>query len=354
MNKSVSYIYFFMALLGAIVVLCIDEKAATDIWHQHEAVSFPTTTGRVYHSAVTVTHSSKGGAHYYINIFYDYGVDGRSYQGSTYRYGFLSPDSTEAYAAVRAHPAGSEVKVYYRPGDPADSLLCPGVVGHDFFALFILVPAGALLVLTLFTVDAPGWFKVRNPVAGGMKVISQGGQIRVRLPRYPVANWTVGAFSVASLVAVATLAFATRRNPSTQPEAIACLAVLAVTVVVYLWRRARLLSGIDDLVINEDARTLVLPQTFGRKHPQTLEFSAVRSVCLEAIRHRSKGGYYYTWAVTLELHDGAAESERLAHWYSKNRVDNLAQWLRERLHLAEPVVQIDAFNSAFSLSSSVG
>jgi hypothetical protein len=164
----------------------------------------------------------------------------------------------------------------------------------------------------------------------------------------------VGAFSVASLAALVTLAFITRRDLSTGPEAIAAMAVLAVTAVIWFWRRARLLSGVDDLVINEDARTIVLPQTFGRWHPKTLDFSAVRSVCLEAVRHRSRGGYYYTWAVTLELQDNADATERLSHWYSKVRADNFAQWLRERLHLPEPVVQIDAFSSAFSLSSSVG
>ncbi len=354
MKKTGGSISFILLLLITIGLFCFDEKMVTDIWHQHEALSFPTTTGRVYHSAVSVTHSSKGGTHYHINIFYDYEVDGQSYQGSTFRYGFFSPGSTQAYAAVSAHPVGSEVRVYYRPDNPADSLLSPGVVGHDLFILFLLAPASAALLLTLLKADAPGWFSWGNPVAGGAKIISQGGQIRARLPRYTVAAWSTGACCAASGIALVTLAITTQREPSTQPEAMGGLAALAVTAIVYLWRRARWLSGVDDLVINEDARTIVLPQTFGRKHAGTLDFSAVRSVCLESIRHRSKNGYYYTWAVALEMQDAAPPSERVAHWNSQARATALAEWLRERLHLTAPVAQIEDFNNAFSLSSSVG
>lgn len=345
MNRTGSSIGFILLLLITIGLFCFDEKMVTDIWHQHEALSFPTTTGRVYHSAVSVTHSSKGGTRYHINLLYDYEVDGHSYQGSTFRYGFFSPSSTQAYAAVNAHPVGSEVKVYYRPDSPADSLLSPGVVGHDLFVLFIIIPASAGLLLALFKADAPSWFSWGSPVAGGAKVISQGGQVRVTLPRYTAAAWSTCAFCAASGIALVTLAITTQREPSTQPEAMGGLAVLAVTAIVYLWRRARGLSGVDDLVINEDARTIVLPQTFGRKHPETLDFSAVRTVCLESIRHRSKNGYYYTWAVTLEMQNAAPPSERVAHWNSQARATALSEWLRERLHLTAPVAQIEDFNN---------
>jgi hypothetical protein len=354
MSKTGNFISFIVMFLGVIALVCFDEHAVRQIWHQHESASFPTTTGRVYHSAVSVTHSSKGGTHYYINILYDYEVDGQSFHGGTFRYGMFSPGSAQAYAAVRAHPVGSEIKVYYNPGDPADSLLSPGVVGHDFFVLFIIFPASAVLLLVLFKADGPGWFTWRSPVAGGVKIVSQGGQVRVTLPRYTVAAWTVSTFCIASGAALLTLAITTQRDPSTQPEGIGGIAVLAVTAGIFLWRRARQLSGVDDLVINDDARTIVLPQTFGRRHPKTLDFSAVRSVRLESIRHRSKNGYYYTWAVALELQDNAAESERLSHWSSQTRSDALAQWLRERLHLTAPVAQVEDFNNAFSLSSSVG
>jgi hypothetical protein len=351
--KSLGSFNFIVVLILGVLVFVFDEKVATDLYHQHEAVSFPTTTGRVYHSAVTVTHSSKGGTSYYINILYDYQVGGQSFQGSTFRHGLFSPGLAQAYAAVRAHPAGSEITVYYRADDPSDSLLSPGVVGRDFLIFFILMPASLLVLYVLYTSSAPAWFKPTNPWAGGVEIISQGGRIRARLPRYPVLAWSLAVFSGASVVSLVTVSIVARRDPSPQPEAIAWGVILAVTAVVYWWRRARLLSGVDDLVIDESARTVSLPQTFGRNRASCLEFNAVQAVYLETIAHRSKGGYYYSWAVTLALQNAAAP-ERLTDWYDEEKANAFAGWLRERLHLPEAANLIAAPSSAFSLSSSVG
>ena len=351
--KPFGSLNFIVVLILGVVVFVFDEKVATDLCHQHEAVSFPTTTGRVYHSAVTITHGSKGGISYHINILYDYMVDGRPFQGTRFRYGLFSPGSTQAYAAVRAHPVGSDVTVYYRADDPSDSLLSPGVVGRDFLVFFFLMPASLLVLYVLCTSNAPAWFKPAMPPAGGVQIIPQGGQIRASLPRYPVLGWSLAVFSGASVFSLVTLSIVTTRNPSVQPEAIAGALVLAATAVVFWWRRARLLSGVDDLVIDEGARTVSLPQTFGRNRASILQFNTVQEVYLETIAHRSKGGYYYSWAVTLALQNTAAP-ERLADWYDEEKALALAGWLRERLHLPEAANPVVAPNSAFSLSSSVG
>ncbi|HXC99313.1 MAG TPA: DUF3592 domain-containing protein [Verrucomicrobiae bacterium] len=352
--KPLSTFSFIVVLFMAIIVFVFDEKIATDLFHQHEAVLFPATTGRVYHSAVNVTHGSKGGTSYHINILYDYQVDGQSFHGSTFRYGLFSPGSAQAYAAVHAHPVGSEVTVYYRADDPSDSLLSPGVVGRDFLIFFILMPASLLVLYLLCTSNTPAWFKPVKPLAGGVQIISQGGQIRVRLPRYPVPAWSLAVFSGASVVSFVTLSLLTTRNPSVQPEAMAGILILAATVVVFWWRRARLLSGVDDLVFDESARTVSLPQTFGRNRATLLEFNAVRSVYLETIVHRGKGGYYYSWAVTFALQGAAASPERLAIWYDEEKCLAFAGWLCERLHLPGLANQTVDSSSAFSLSSSVG
>jgi hypothetical protein len=344
---------FIVVLVLGVLVFVFDEKVATDLYHQHEALSFPTTTGRVYHSAVTITHGSKGGISYHINILYDYQVGGQSFQGSRFRYGLFPPGSVPAYAAIRAHPVGSEVTVYYRTDDPSDSLLSPGVVGRDFLIFFILMPASLLVLYVLCASNTPPWLKPNTPLAGGVQIISQGSQIRARLPRYPVLAWSLAVFSGTSVVSLGALSIATTRDPSPQPEAIAGILILAATAVVFWWRRARLLSGVDDLVIDEGARTVSLPQTFGRNRASCLEFSAVRAVYLETIAHRSKGGYYYSWASTLELQNNASP-ERLTDWYDEEKSLAFAGWLRERLHLSGTANQPVAVSSAFSLSRSVG
>lgn len=353
MNRTSPTLNLILALLGTLAIFCFDAKTAKDLFHQYEAVSFPTATGKVYYSAVSVTHSSKGGTHYSINIMYDFEVDGRKYSGNRYRYSLFSPGSTQAYAAVNAHPVGSDITVHYRADNPEDSVLSPGVVGRDFLIFFLLVPASAFMLYLLGAAETPGWVKLGNRVAGGVPVFSQGSQIRVRLPRYTVWRWTVATLCITSLAAFFTLTITTQRNSSFQPELETWALILTVTAGVFLWRRARILAGVDDLVINEDARTIVLPQTFGRKHPVSLNFQDVQSVFIEPVSHRGRYGYYYTWAVTLMVRDALASPERLAHWTYEEKSQDFAAWLSERLHIPQTAARLTAPSSAFSLSSSL-
>jgi hypothetical protein len=352
--KPSSTFNFVIALVLTVIIFAFDEKVATDVFHQYEAVSFPTTIGKVFHSTVSVTHSSKGGTSYHVNILYDYEVDGQSFQGSTFRYDLIGPPAVQAYAAVRAHPAGSEITVYYRADNPSDSLLSPGIVGHDLLIFFILLPASALPLQLLAKSNAPAWFRPGNPLAGGVPVISQGNQIRARLPRYPVLAWTVAVFCGMSIGSFLVLTFTTTRNPSLQPELTAWVVILAATAAVYWWRRATLLSGVDDLVIDESMRTVTLPRTFGRSRGPAMPFNAVQTVYLEQVAHRGKYGYYYSWAVTLELQNGSTSTERLSNWYDEDKARAFAAWLRERLQLREIPGADVVSSSAFSLSSSVG
>jgi Protein of unknown function (DUF3592) len=352
-NKPNPTLNFIIGLVLTVIFLAFVEKTATDVFHQHEAVSFPTTTGKVYHSAVTVTHGSKGRISYHINILYDYQVGGQSYQGSRFRYSLFSPSSAQAYAAVSAHPVGSDITVHYRADNPSDSLISPGVVGQDFLIFFILLPFGALPLYLMGRSNTPAWFRPGNLQDGGVKIISQGGQIRARLPRYPVAAWSAAVFCGTSLASFVIISIAARRDPSCEPEEVAAAVVLAAAAIVFWWRRSRLLSGVDDLVIDENARTISLPQTFGRKRAVSLDFNAVQSVYLEEIAHRGRYGPYYSWAVTLALQN-AASTERLTDWYDEEKATAFVGWLRERLHFPAAPNPVVPSSSAFSLSSSVG
>ena len=352
-NKPNRTLNLIIALVLTVIFLAFVEKTATDVFHQHEAVSFPTTAGKVYHSAVTVTHGSKGRTSYHINILYDYVVDGQTFHGSRFRYSLFSPSSAQAYAAVSAHPAGSEVTVHYRADNPSDSLLSPGVIGQDFLVFFIILPFGALPLYLLGRSNAPAWFRPGNLQDGGVEIISKGGQIRARLPRYPVAAWSAAVFCGTSLASFLIISIAVRRDPSCEPEEVAAALVLAATATVFWWRRTRLSSGVDDLVIDESARTISLPQTFGRSRAVSLDFNAVQSVYLEEVAHRGRYGPYYSWAVTLALQN-AASPERLTDWYDEEKALAFAGWLRERLHFPETPNPVVSSSSAFSLSSSVG
>ena len=54
---------------------------------------------------------------------------------------------------------------------------------------------------------------------------------------------------------------------------------------VYLWHWRKIHSGIFDLVINQSARTLDLPQTYGRKQPLTVNIADIESFTVETLTH---------------------------------------------------------------------
>ena len=353
MDNSSRVVSGLICLVIAVVLFAFEDKLAIELSLQHQSSSFPSTTGRVDVSEVTITHGSKGSTHYHVHIVYGYGVGGQTFENARFRYGPFSTSHAEADAEVEAHPVGSDITVYYREDNPADSLLSPGVVGSDFLMFFFLIPATVFMLYQLGVICVSDRFR-RNLPAGGVRINVRGSRASVRLPHYPPGFWAMSTFCGTGLAACFILLVTTRGYVSTQPEVFAAVAILAATAGVYCWRRARLSSGVDDLVIDEDARTVILPQNFGRRYRVNLDFGAIESVRLEPVRRRRKGGYYFTWAVLLATRNAPDKPEKLVDWPSKEKSMAFAGWLRERLHLPETPDQGADADNALSRSSSVG
>ena len=131
----------------------------------------------------------------------------------------------------------------------------PGINGSDFYdaSVFYAVQYGDAGLL-----DVGGRMDLRerlfHPVAGGVKIISDGMFTRVRLPQFAAAWWGLGVTGGLGFASTFILGFSTDMQP---PITLA----LATTGVVYLsgagaylWQRWKIASGIDDLVINARAR----------------------------------------------------------------------------------------------------
>jgi hypothetical protein len=183
---------------------------------------------------------------------------------------------------------------------------------------------------------AGGWLRERlfHPVAGGVKIISDGMFTRVRLPQFAAAWWGLGVTGGLGFASTFILGFSTDMQP---PITLA----LATTGVVYLsgagaylWQRWKIASGIDDLVINEGARTIDLPLTFGRKERMTLSLADVAIITIETVVHRSrKGGVSYSYAPALCLRGGPGGMQRLADWYDLTKAKDFAGWFGQRLNI---------------------
>jgi Protein of unknown function (DUF3592) len=305
---------------------------------QYRAQSFPKTEGHVLSVQIVSHRGSKGGISYHPAFLYTYEVNGQNYEGRRYRYDPCPADYVSVNQIVTAHPAGSAIEVYYNPDDPDDSVLSPLVITWDVSILFFFTPALLFFVFlflkSIWDLDWPWRVK---PVAGGVKIITEMMTTRARLPRYQPSWLALGTICISSIIA--GIAIDTSHTASPISAALfALLLIFAGSSLVYLWQFFRITSGIQDLVIDEGARTVELPLTYKRRERQPLPFSSIKSVFVEQVAHKTRGGVSYTYAPTLLLQDGS--SQRLTD-LSQNRAELFVAWLGEKLGLPASKIYFD-------------
>jgi hypothetical protein len=323
---------------------------------QYLAQSFRQTEGRVVSVRINLHRGSKGGVSYHPAFLYRYEINGRSYEQERYRYDNFPDDYYSVKEIVTAHPAGSGIAVYYNPDDPADTVLSPGVVAGDVPLPFLMSPFFYIfLFLSLNTWREINWPRKVQPVAGGVKIVTEMLATRVRLPRYLPSN--LGLITAGILTFSAGIVIEVYCASSPVPAGLSALVIIIVaSALAYFWQYWRIASGRQDLVIDEGARTLELPLTYDRSERQSLSFSEIKAVTLEEVAHKVKGGIINTYAPTLELRNGS--SERLTDLGSvlstsslnRNRAESFAGWLRDKLGV--PASEISFMNAAPLVDSS--
>jgi hypothetical protein len=329
-------ILLLFTLFWSGIILTFDGLSARTIYRQYESGHYPSVTGTITHSEVKSHHTSKGGTSYEAVIAYHYNVGGRDFEGSKLRFAIAASGFDSATAAVSAHPAGSAATVYYDPADPRQAVLSPGVEGSDLFIPLFLT-AFNMVMLGLWIVLG-GWLREHffRPAAGGVKIIADGMTTRIRLPQLPAVMWGLGTTGGLGFISMFAVAFGTNMNPSIPLVLCIAVAIYSAGLLVYLWQRQKIDSGIDDLIIDEPARTLELPLTFGRKERMTVNIAAIECLAVEMIAHRSKNGISYTFAPTLRLRGMEPATQKLADWSDKLKADDFTEWLRNQLGAAIP------------------
>lgn len=92
---------------------------------------WPTVEGRVTRADYSETRSRKGTS-YGATMVYEYQVGGQSYRNDRIGFAYVSVDDP-VRQLVKSHPAGSVIRVYHNPRNPADSLLLPGAPLYVWF-----------------------------------------------------------------------------------------------------------------------------------------------------------------------------------------------------------------------------
>lgn len=341
---SAAFLVFFACFWSAIVLL-FDGVMAHGFWKQFESSRYPFTMGEITYSDVTKTVTT--GRHgqsttYGVDIGYRYVVDGRSFNGTRYRYGSTFSDYSWATSTVREHPAHSQTKVYFNPNNPADAVLSPDLEGTDLMLLLFLLPFNMVMAGLWTGAGALLKQRVFHSVAGGVKIIVDGPRTNIRLPEYSALLWGMVATGVLSFISMFIVGFSTSFHPS---MAVACLAlflIIAAGVGAYLWQWRKIHSGDDDLVLDETSTTIALPETHGRKQRVTVARGEIEKLTIETIVHRSsKGGVSYTYAPTLWVRRGERiVTEQLADWMDKKRAEAFVEWLGQRLNLPGAVADV--------------
>jgi len=294
-----------------------------DLIRQYRAQSFPKTEGRVLSVGIVSQKTSKGGIYYHPTFLYKYEIDGKSYKGLRYRYVDYLLDYDSVNRIVTSHPAGSAVEVYYNPANPAEAVLSPLVDVQDASQMLLASP---FLYVSLFfllkfgrEIDWPGRVK---PGAGGVKIITEKLTTRVRLPCFQPGSLGLSTTCILSIIAGFVIPFTGASSPV--PAGLFALSItIGAGALVYFRQYRRIASGIQDLVIDESARTVELPLTCKRCKRRRLAFSDIKAVGLEHGRYGVT-----TYAPTLLLREGS--SERLTD-LDRESAESFVAWLWEKL-----------------------
>lgn len=304
------------------------------LWHQIESRDYSVTTGRITCSEVARRRGSKGGTIYTPDIHYHYVVNGQSFDEAQLRYNAGPTGSDEEWATqiVNEHPIGSETQVFFNPNNPADSVLSPGLDGSDVMAVLFLMPFN--VVGLVFGMAAAGRLRewLFRPIAGGVKIIADGIQTRIRLPRVSaVISGAIGLGGV-SFVSIFIVLLLGDGHPSFGFASTFLLLAIAGGIGAYVWQWRKIHSGDDDLIVNETSGVVELPITHGRKQRITVNVSDIAGISVQTIEHRSsKGGVSYTYAPTL--HSCGAGKQKLADWGDQIKADAFSEWLQKKLGL---------------------
>lgn len=158
-------------LLGLIAMLF----GLQGIYKAHASKSWPSTTGQVTVSKLEKRYKDghmqeqerqfsserrrreiDRNTTFMAKIHYSYSVNSQDYEGQRVSFGGVSTNNPkDAQRVLKRYPRGKEVKVYYHPQNPKDSLLEPGITGSAFF----LPGLGGLFMGVGLFIGLLGFFK---------------------------------------------------------------------------------------------------------------------------------------------------------------------------------------------------
>lgn len=325
----------FFAVFWTGGTLLFDFFIAWAIFQQVQALTYSTATGTITSSEVDADDSGEGTT-YRPSIKYTYVVNDQRYEGDRYRYGQVGTGDRSAHRIVASFPVGSQVEVYHAPNDPGDAVLRVGLEGVDYFGLMFMLPFNLVMLMLWLAILGSVRHRLLSPLAGGAKVIDDGGRVRVRLS--PLRPTYIGAAVSGGLafVLVFVVVFSLGLNPPVAPMLMAWGLILGGGGMAGLYVHRKLARGESDLLIDDVRGSVVLPRTFGRQEAVVVSSEKIVSLAVEQVKKSdSDGGMLYSYIPTVILtdDDGSQRQEKLIEWKDEHAAEGLVEWLSERLRI---------------------
>lgn len=312
------------------MVLALDVGVGYFFLKQLQSSNYKSTTGRIVY-AKTIKNSSDEGTSYSPSFHYKYEVGERAYQGSGYRYlGRSFGDSERSAEIVRRYPVGSEVLVFYNPDTPGDSILVPGVSEQDGFPILLLIPFN-VGVLSIWVAAAKKLRSLSQETeAGGLQVLRQVKEIRVRIARYsPLAHAMLATGCAGLLGAIICGLFASERTTSLVFPFSIFLITITIGIWYGYWQLRKQKSGNYDLLIDNYNECIYLPVTAKRSSQMRLNLKDVIAVIVEEHDDaQSEADPTYHNKLCLRR---PAQSEELCNWLNLEKSSEFADWLSVQL-----------------------
>jgi hypothetical protein len=268
-----------------------------------------------------------------LDVRYSYCVGDHKFTGVRYRYDDRN-DAFDYKAVVNALPVGSTQTVYYNPANPADAVLSTGLTGCDLLLTLFAFPLNiGTFMVWVAAIRSRRQTNFSAP-AGGVPIIEQPGEMRVRLADFSPLAAGFFALAVAAFAAAIPIVFAFGFLPSLRLMSVVLILVAATGVAAFAWTAHRHNSGCYDLRIQQESQALLLPPAAGRKEPLRVPREEILAVALHRRVSHSPSGEHFSYVPALDCATPNTEPHflPLINWgWTEGKASAFACWFSRQL-----------------------
>lgn len=288
---------------------------AVGTWPQLRTYGFAETTGTVTRSEVVRVSQSPKSKSVTLEVEYSYRVIETDFVGRRYAYGSFGSNAQMWSSVQKTVPAGANVPVYYAANDPADAVLCRGLMGFHLFVPWALMPFGIVAV--------GGWavlIRANRPQFHPGRIEQTASGWRVRLPELGRAAVFLLTALIASFVGLFAIVFGLGTNPPIVVMVASYVMLFTVAMAAAVkWARYPILE------VDNDRRVVVAPD--GREVP----FGEIKEIQIrsETIRTRNSRTSTTNYHVTIVKQDDGLV--RIGQFKDTQNAEALQTWLHDRM-----------------------